>query len=61
MYLVLELCHNGELHKFLQQLGRPMAESEGADLCALVDMRALGDFAGQYWGSIAQFVVFEAL
>lgn len=32
VYLVLELCHNGELHKFLQRLGRPLTESEGANL-----------------------------
>lgn len=29
VYLVLELCHKGDLQKYLKGLGRPMKENEG--------------------------------
>lgn len=32
VYLVLELCHNGELHRYLKQSMRPMNEAEAASI-----------------------------
>ena len=29
VYLVLELCHNGELQKYLKKMGKGMLEEEG--------------------------------
>lgn len=29
IYLVLELCHNGELQRYLKQKGRPLSEQDG--------------------------------
>jgi predicted glutamine amidotransferase len=32
VYLVVELCHNGEVNRFMKKTGKPFSESQGDDI-----------------------------
>lgn len=31
VYLILEMCHNSEINRYLKKTGRPVGENEGTD------------------------------
>jgi len=35
VYLILEMCHNSEINRYLKKTGRPVGENEGTDSCFL--------------------------
>ena len=35
VYLILEMCHNGEINRYLKKTGKPVSENEGTNhICA---------------------------